>query len=227
MKLTTTLQKLRDAGACESGYKKLAKHVGGCKKYGMDTEINLLTILESNGVQDMLWSLRATDQDSKRTASKLAIDFAMEALPIFEAKYPDDKRPRHAIQAARDYLNCSILLETLRDARRAAAADAAYAAYAAADDADAAYAAYDAAAADAAYAAAADAAYAAYAAADDAAYAAYDAAAAAAAAAAADAADDAAGAAADAAYAAYAAYAADAKSKAVERQKEIIRMVLE
>ena len=87
-----------------------------------------------------------------------AADCAERVLPIFEAKYPNDNRPRLAIEAARGVDG---------DAAYAAAAyAAAYAAYAAAADA-AARAAADAAdaAAYAAYAAyAADAAYAAYAA---------------------------------------------------------------
>ena len=199
MKLTTTLNKIRACSPCASGWQTLLKHVG--KDFDPDAEINLLTILESNGVADMLWTLRATDQDSKRVASQLAIEFAATTLPIFEKRRPNDERPRKAIQAARDYLDGKISLEQLRASRQAGAHTDAYAADAAdAYAADAAYAyAAAAAAAAAAYAAAADA----YAAAADA-YAAY----------AADAA------AADAA-------AAYAREKALESQAEIIRMILE
>jgi hypothetical protein len=108
-----------------------------------------------------------------------AADCAERVLPKFEARYPDDQRPRKAIEAARAWVTCPSP-ETQQQARAAyAAAYAAYDAAYAADDA--AYAAYAAAYAadDAAYAAddAADAAYAAAdaaadAAANDAAYAA-------------------------------------------------------
>ena len=201
MKLTTTLQRIKEAHACADGYRTLVKHLGGCKSYGMDTEINLLTVLESNGVQDMIWCFRCTVEDSKFTASQLAIEFTAECLPIFEKRYPNDFRPRGAIDAARGYMAGAVTLDELKKARSAAAA--AYIAADAAADADA-----DAAAA-AAYAA-----YTAAAAADA------DADAAAAAYIAADAAADA------AAYAAYAA-AAGAYAKAKERQAEIIRIVLE
>ena len=202
MKLTTTLNKIRACSPCASGWRTLVKHVG--KDFDPDAEINLLTILESNGVADTLWTLRATDQESKRIASQLAIEFAATTLPIFEKRSPNDERPRKAIQAARDYLDGKISLEELRSCRSHADAAAAYAAYAAA------------------YAAADAAAYAAYAAA----YAAADAAAAYAATyAAADAAAAAYAAAADA-YAADAA-AADAREKALQKQAEIIRMILE
>jgi hypothetical protein len=115
-----------------------------------------------------------------------AIFSAELVIDIYEKKYPNNKAPRQAIEAAKLCLNSPT--KNNKKVATAYADDAAYAAYDAADDA--AYAADDA----AAYAAAAAAAYAAYAAADDAAYAAdaYAAAAAAyAAAAAAYAADDA------------------------------------
>ena len=78
---------------------------------------------------------------------KLACVFARHVLYIFEAKYPDDKRPRLALECAENE-------NSTKKERIAAAADAARAAadaaYADAAYADAAYAAY--AAADAAYA---------------------------------------------------------------------------
>ena len=120
MKLTTTLNKIRDFSPCTSGWKKLLSHVG--TDFDPDAEINLLTVLESNGVGDMLWTLRATEQDSKRIASQLAIEFAEQALPIFEKRRPDDLRPRQAIQAARDYLDGKIDAAALQNARAAAAA---------------------------------------------------------------------------------------------------------
>ena len=76
----------------------------------------------------------------------MAIFSAELVLHIFEEKYPEDKRPRLAIEAAKKWL-VNPSKETA--AAAAAAAAAAYAAYAAAD------AAYAAAAADAANAAAA------------------------------------------------------------------------
>ena len=91
---------------------------------------------------------------------RYAIYAAEQVVDIFERKYPEDKRPRQAIDAAKTYLN-----NPTRANKRAAYAAAAYA-YAA--NAAAANAAYAAAAANAAYAAA----YAAYAANAAAAYAA-------------------------------------------------------
>ena len=139
MNLTTTFKTLRDHGACVSGYRRLAKHLGDIKAYGENKQINLLTILESNGFDDCVCSLRATLEKSDSVKRLIAADFAESALHIFESRRPGDLRPRQAIQAARDFANGKITAEQMATARRAA------------------YAAADAAAADAAAAAAADA----------------------------------------------------------------------
>ena len=143
MKLTTTFKTLRDHGACVSGYRRLAKHLGDIKAYGENKQINLLTILESSGFDDCVWSLRATLEKSDSVKRLIAADFAESALHIFESRRPGDLRPRQAIQAARDFANGKITAEQMATARRAAyaAADAAAAdaaAYAAADAANAA-----------------------------------------------------------------------------------------
>ena len=135
MKLTTTFNLLRDKSACESGYRKLAKHLGGINTYGADTPINLLTILESNGIDDAIWCLRATEQNCDRVARLMAADFAESVLHIYEKKCPNDNRPRLAIKAARDFANGLIddsamaaAMAAARDAAMAAARDAAWAA---------------------------------------------------------------------------------------------------
>ena len=69
-----------------------------------------------------------------------ACDCAELALPGFEKEYPDDKRPRTAIETARKWANGEATREEVRTAADAAAyaAHAAYAADAAAHAADAA-----------------------------------------------------------------------------------------
>lgn len=88
MSTTTTFARLKEHGACTEGYKKLAKHLGGVATYGKHTPINLLTILESNGLTDTLWSLRAVQEPERdRVERLLACDYAEHVLPIFEAWY--------------------------------------------------------------------------------------------------------------------------------------------
>ena len=82
-----------------------------------------------------------SDYLPKETLQKFAIYCAESVLPLFEAKYPDDNRPREAIAAAKAYMAGSITLKELENKRRAAA-DAAAADAADAADAYAAYAAY-------------------------------------------------------------------------------------
>ena len=129
-------------------------------------------MLENITYLDKIWVI--TKLFTKEQNVKFAIKCASSVLNIFEERYPKDKRPRQALEAAENYLIST-------DTDTAAAADAAYAAAAyaaaayAAAAADTAYAAatYAAAAAYAAYAAAYAATYAAAAAAYAATYAAY------------------------------------------------------
>ena len=123
MTLTTTFKRLRKAGACEHRYKFLRQALKGVE----DTEpINLLTILETNGLDDALWALRATTENSDKVARLMAADFAEEVLPLWR-KYSQNKDPELAIQAARDFANGLITHEEM-----AAAGDAAWDARAAA-----------------------------------------------------------------------------------------------
>ena len=146
---------------CQSGW-HLATHQG----IGEHARVGaVLWIAEGRGTQDAqddkiaFTSARLVSQVGTLTqpiAVQWAAECAKRVLKHYEDKYPDDKRPREAIDAAIRWAKDPT--QANRDAAYAAA-DAAYAAAAA----DAAYAAA-AAAADAAYAAA-HAAYAAYAAA--------------------------------------------------------------
>jgi hypothetical protein len=105
-RLTTTLALLREHGACFDGYRKLKKSLGA--KWSDTKPINLLVILKSNGVQDMLWCLRATKQNNDKVSRLMAADFAESVLHHFTAKYPNDDRPAKAIQSARDFANGKI-----------------------------------------------------------------------------------------------------------------------
>ena len=120
-KLTTTLNRLRAAGACSSGYAKLLAGLGGVG-YDHDAPINLLTVLQTNGANDCLWALCATEQNCDKIARLIAADLAESVLHIYEGQYPKDSRPRAAIEAARTLATAN------DDAARAAASDAAWAA---------------------------------------------------------------------------------------------------
>ena len=160
-KLTTTLKRIKAHDPCgqekgsDTGWGRLRSYLG--ERYPEDQEINLLTILESNGISDMFWAFRAVQQDeqvAKRIAVELAIAFSESVLSIFEKEYPEDHTPRKAIEAAKTWLMdpTDENREKARAAANAAASAAEIALYAAANAAYAA--AYAARAANAAYAAA-------------------------------------------------------------------------
>jgi hypothetical protein len=121
MKITTTLRRLHDAGACTERYRVLLAALG--TDYPQDQSIDLLTILETNGLDDALWAMRATAENCDKVARLMAADFAEQVLPIWQ-KYSQEKRPEMAIKAARDFANGNIKRHELAAAGDAAGAAA-------------------------------------------------------------------------------------------------------
>ena len=119
--ITTTLNRIKDKSPCVEGWQKLLSYLGKTK--ADDEELPLLTILKSNGVDDCIWAFQCTD-DNESIYRHIAADFAESVLHIYEKEYPEDKRPRLAIQAARDYADGKIDAAAW-NAARAAARDAA------------------------------------------------------------------------------------------------------
>lgn len=124
----TTLNAIRAKSPCHNGWTKLLKHLG--KTYADDEPLALLTVLDSNGLEDALWVLDNTECNP-RLARHFGAWCAEQVLPIFEAAYPKDMRPRNAIAVARD----DAATEGERAAAGAAAWDAAEVAARAAWDA--------------------------------------------------------------------------------------------
>ena len=120
-----TLKEIRAASPCSDGWTKLLKHLG--KDKADDTTVTLLTVLDSNGLDDALWVLDNVIQN-RRIISLFSADCADRVLPIFEAERPDDSRPRDAIAVARDHNATEDDRAAAGDAARAAAGDAARAA---------------------------------------------------------------------------------------------------
>jgi len=160
--MKTTLNQIREHSPCAHGWETLLKHLGKTK--ADDEPLTIVTILDSNGLDDALWCLRAVEGH----------DIGKRRFTVFCAKQVEhlmpDQRSRDAIAVAERWCDGQATDEELASAAYAAraayaaadtaAAYAAYAAYAAADAAADAYAAAYAAAhaaadaADAAYAAA-------------------------------------------------------------------------
>ena len=88
----------------------------------------------------MIWLLLQTQSLDKQTSVKLACLCAEHVLSIYESKYPDDKRPRLAIEAAKAWADNPTdeklaLVKLAAWKARRSACEAAYAADDAADDA--------------------------------------------------------------------------------------------
>lgn len=106
------------------------EQLNDCDFMKYDEPITLDMILESSiRLKDKYW-FACKKLATKEQNQLIAIGVAEIVLEIYEKEYPNNKAPREAIQAAKDYLAGTIGLDVLRT-KRAAAADAAYAAYAA------------------------------------------------------------------------------------------------
>lgn len=122
--ITTTLAKIKAHGPCEDGYRKLAKSLGGITKYGKDTPITFEQIYASNGCDDALWCLRATDVEYHNLWRHFAVDCAQAVEHLTE-----DQRSKDALVVARLHADGNATDEELDaawDAARAAAWAAAW-----------------------------------------------------------------------------------------------------
>jgi len=138
--MKTTLNKIRAKGPCNSGWAKLLRNLG--KTEADDEEISIATIIDSNGLRDAIWCLRAVDGHDKEIRL-YAVWCARQVQHLMK-----DERSIRALDVAERYANGMATRDELESAR--SAAYAAYADSAAAYAADAAYADADAYAADAA-----------------------------------------------------------------------------
>ena len=122
---TTTLAHIRAAKPCEEGWRKL---LGSLGKTGADDEaLALLTVLDSNGLDDALWVLSYAMPDD-RLARHFQAWCAEQVLHLFEAERPDDTRVRDQIAMLRNDEADAAARDAARDAAWAAARDAARAA---------------------------------------------------------------------------------------------------
>ena len=123
---TTTLAAIRAASPCEDGWRKLLGALG--KTSADDEPLDLLTVLDSNGLDDALWVLSYAMPDD-RLARHFQAWCAEQVLHLFEAERPDDTRVRDQIamlrndeaSAAARAAASAAAWDAARDAARAAA----------------------------------------------------------------------------------------------------------
>jgi hypothetical protein len=146
--MRTTLNKIREHSPCTDGWTKLLKNLGKTK--ADDKPLAITTILDSNGLADALWCLRAVDGyqremrlyavDCARSVQHLMTDQRSIAAIDVAERHADGLATDDELTAARDAAWDAAW--AARDAAwsaawaaRAAARDAAWAAWAAARDA--------------------------------------------------------------------------------------------
>ena len=127
MMVYTTLNKIRSHGPCESGWVKLLKHLGKTK--ADDEPLALATVLESNGLDDALWCLRACE-GIESEARLYAVWCARQVQHLMT-----DQRSLAALDVAERYANGDATDEELAAAWDAAGDVAWGAAWGAARDA--------------------------------------------------------------------------------------------
>jgi hypothetical protein len=106
--LYTTLNEIRNFSPCGYDWKQLLTYLNKTK--ADDESLDFKTILEAVGIKDTLWYLRTQEF---KDYYKLVVRVAYSVLPIFENKYPEDKRPRLAIEAVEKFINGKISKEEL------------------------------------------------------------------------------------------------------------------
>ena len=95
--MKTSLNKIREHSPCAAGWGKLLKRLG--KTQADDEELSLLTILESNGLDDALWCIRAVD-NCNRDARLYAVWCARQVQ-----HFMTDQRSLDALDVAERYAN--------------------------------------------------------------------------------------------------------------------------
>ena len=113
MPIYTTLKKIKSFSPCKDGWETLLAYLNKTKCD--DEPLLFSTILKSNGLNHALWCLRTVHPEQNETIMKFinfcverACDNAEKVLPMFEAKYPKDDRPRKAIETARKVIRGEI-----------------------------------------------------------------------------------------------------------------------
>jgi len=119
----TTLEQIRSHSPCETGWKRLLKHLGKTK--ADDEPLSIISILDSNGLDDALWCLRAAEGH----------DAEIRLYAVWCARQVEhlmtDPRSLNALDVAERYAHGAATPDELA-AAGAAAGDAAWAAWAAA-----------------------------------------------------------------------------------------------
>jgi len=122
--MKTTLNKIREHEPCKSGWEKLLKYLGKTK--ADDEPLLITTILDSNGLDDAIWCLRAVEGRDKDIRL-----YAVWCARQVQHLLPDQRRLA-ALDVAERYANGEATEDELNATRAAAWSAAGAAAWSAA-----------------------------------------------------------------------------------------------
>jgi hypothetical protein len=122
--MQTTLNQIRAHSPCSEGWRKLLAHLG--KTQADDEPLNIATVIDSNGLDDALWCLRAVE-GCDREIRLYAVWCARQLQHLMT-----DPRSLAALDVAERFANGKATQAELDAARAAAGAAAGAAAWAAA-----------------------------------------------------------------------------------------------
>jgi hypothetical protein len=118
----TTLNKIREQSPCAGGWANLLGHLGKTK--ADDEPLSIVTVLDSNGLDDALWCMRAVEGHD-REIRLFAVWCARQVQHLMT-----DPRSIAALDVAERFVNCEATkteLDAAKDAAWAAAKDAPWA----------------------------------------------------------------------------------------------------
>lgn len=110
--MITPLNKIQARSPCAEGWEKLLRYLG--KTQADDEPLNIATVIDSNGLDDAIWCLRAVD-GCDREIRLFAVWCARQVQHLMH-----DRRSIAAIDTAERYANGQATDQELADARGAA-----------------------------------------------------------------------------------------------------------
>jgi len=114
----TTHKKIKKPRPFQIDWQRLLNRLG--LERADQKPLPLITILESNGLADAITALKAVKPKYGNAVRLFAAGCAKHVLHIFEEEFPDDQRPRQAIEAAEQYSYGKISLKELHKAHKEA-----------------------------------------------------------------------------------------------------------
>ena len=107
--MKTTLNKIRECEPCADGWQKLLAYLGKTK--ADDEPLSIATIIDSNGLDDAIWCLRAVEGHAKEIRL-YAVWCARQVQHLMT-----DKRSLNALDVAERYANGEATEDELKAAR--------------------------------------------------------------------------------------------------------------